>query len=150
MAVIKDSFRWVPFLAAILCVFVAVLLPAEWINGLRHRWWWFTYPLDRIESVRSAVNLIHAILFLLLGWAAHLALPRWRLGGVAMAFLFLGGATELAQLVVPGRHSRLSDVLVDVVAGVLGWAAMRCLARLRWGQAWERGAARVPGNRDQA
>lgn len=118
------------FLFAVLALIVAsVLMPAGLIGDLRHRWWWFTYPLDRIESMQSAVNLVHAILFLLLGIARRLALPSWRVGRMALALVLLGVATELAQILVPGRHSRVSDVVVDVVAGVLGWAATRGLVR---------------------
>ena len=116
-------------IAALVLVLVSVLLPAEWIGLLRHRWWWFTYPLDRIERMQSAVNLVHAILFLLLGVAMRTALPRWRLGRVALVMLVVGVATELVQVLIPGRHPRLADVVVDVVAGVLGWAAMRGLVR---------------------
>ena len=120
-------------------VLFSVLLPAEWIGVLRHRWWWFTYPLDRIENVQSAVNLVHAILFLLLGIATHMALPSWRVGRVLLAILLLGVATELVQVLVPGRHPRWTDVLVDVVAGIFGWAAMRGL--VRWARA--EGASRA-------
>ena len=116
-------------IAALGLVLVSVLLPAEWIGLLRHRWWWFTYPLDRIERMQSAVNLVHAILFLLLGMAMRTALPRWRLGRVALVMLVVGVATELVQILIPGRHPRLADVVVDVVAGVLGWSAMRGLLR---------------------
>ena len=116
-------------IAAILLITVSILLPAEWIGLLRHRWWWFTYPLDRIERMQSAVNLVHAILFLLLGMAMRMALPRWRLARVALVLLVAGVATELVQFLIPGRHPRLADVVVDVVAGVLGWAAMRGLLR---------------------
>jgi VanZ family protein len=104
-------------------------MPADLIGTLRHRWWWFTYPLDHIESVHSAVNLVHAILFLILGIASRLALPSWRVGRVALTLVLLGIATELVQILVPGRHSRLTDAVVDVVAGMLGWAAMRGLVR---------------------
>ena len=114
-------------------VLFSVLLPAEWIGVLRHRWWWFTYPLDRIESMQSAVNLVHAILFLLLGIATHMALPSWRVGRVLLAILLLGVATELVQVLVPGRHPRWTEVLVDVGAGVLGWAAMQGV--VRWARA---------------
>jgi len=62
-------------LAALLMVVVSVLMPAELIGDLRHRWWWFTCPLDRIESMQSAVNLVHAILFMSLGMSMRLALP---------------------------------------------------------------------------
>ena len=124
-----SALRRALLIAVILLIVVSVLMPAEWISDLRHRWWWFTYPLDRIENVQSGVNLVHGILFLLLGIAIRLALPCWRLGPVALALVLLGGVTELVQVLVPGRHSRLSDVVVDVVAGVLGWAVMRGLAR---------------------
>lgn len=119
--------------ATLLLVIVSVLLPSQWIGVLRHRWWWFTYPLDRIESMQSAVNLVHVILFLLLGIATRLALPSWRVGRVALAVLLLGVATELVQALVPGRHPRWTDVLVDVGAGVLGWAAMQGV--VRWARA---------------
>lgn len=117
-------------LIIVFCVtVVGVLLPGATLGWMRHRWNWFTYPLDLIESVGSALNLIHAILFLLLGIALRLALPRWQAGRVALAFAVLGVATELVQLLVPGRHARASDVVVDVVAGLLGWVAMRRVLR---------------------
>jgi VanZ family protein len=112
-------------------VLVSVLLPSTTLGWMRHRWVWFTYPLDFIESVGSAVNLVHAILFLLLGMAIRLALPLWRAWRVAAALVLLGVATELMQVLVPGRHARVSDVVVDVVAGLVGWAAMCELVRKR-------------------
>ena len=115
--------------ATLIMVAVSILMPAEWIGLLRHRWWWFTYPLDRIERAHSMVNLIHATLFLFLGIAVRLALPKWRLQQVALAVLLLGVGTELVQFIVPGRHPRFSDVVVDLVAGVLGWAVIRGIRR---------------------
>ena len=110
-------------------ILVSVLVPAEWVSVLRHRWWWFTYPLDRIESMRSAVNLVHAILFMSLGMSMRLALPSWSVVRMASVVISLGAGTELLQLFVPGRHFRLSDIVVDVLAGVLGWTVMRVLLR---------------------
>lgn len=110
---------------------VSVLLPADWIGVLRHRWLWFTLPLDWIEGTRSAVNLVHLILFLPLGAAVRLALPGWGAGRMVLALTLLGIGTELAQFLVPGRHPRLSDVLVDVVAGLAGWAIAHALLRQR-------------------
>lgn len=110
-------------------VLLSVLLPNTSIAWMRDNWSWFNWPMLLIERAQSSVNLIHAILFIVLGMTSRLALPRWRLGRVALAFLLLGVATEMVQMLVPGRHPRLSDVLVDVVAGVLGWAAMRGLVR---------------------
>ena len=57
------------------------------------------------------------------------ALPRWRAGRVLLALLLLGLLTEGLQLLVPGRHARLSDVAVDVVAGLLGWMLARIVVR---------------------
>jgi VanZ family protein len=48
---------------------------------------------------------------------------------VALALLLLGVATELVQLLVPGRHARVSDVAVDLGAGLLGWLAIRAMTR---------------------
>lgn len=102
-------------------VLVSVLLPSADIGWMRHRWRWFTYPLDWIESRHSAVNLVHAILFLLLGGAMRIALRMWSLRRAALALALLGVATELMQLAIPGRHARFTDVVVDVAAGVAGF-----------------------------
>ena len=110
-------------------VLVAVLLPNTTLAWMRDHWEWFNRPMLLIERIDSAVNLVHAILFLLLGLAVRLGMPRWQIGRVALAFAVLGVATELVQLLVPGRHARVSDVLVDVVAGLLGWAVMRRVVR---------------------
>lgn len=107
----------------------SVLLPSADIGWMRHRWLWFTLPLDLIESTRSAVNLVHLILFLPLGAAAGLALPCWSAGRLMSALTILGIGTELAQFPVPGRHPRILDVLVDVVAGLAGWAIAHALLR---------------------
>lgn len=110
-------------------VLVSVLLPSTTIGWMRHQWLWFTLPLDWIERQGSAVNLVHAILFLLLGMAMRLALRHWSLARVAVALLALGVLTELVQLFVPGRSARVEDVVVDVVAGLVGWALVRVVAR---------------------
>ena len=126
--------RWIGglLLASLLALVLAsVLLPSADIGWMRHRWLWFTLPLDWIESTRSAVNLVHLILFLPLGAAVRLALPGWSAGRLMLALTILGIGTELAQFLVPGRHPRMSDVLVDVVAGVVGWGAAHAVLRRR-------------------
>ena len=120
---VANSFFWL-MLALVL---VSVLLPNTALAWMRDHWAWFNRPMLLIERIDSAVYLVHVILFLLLGMATRLALPRWRAEPVALAFIGLGVATELAQLCVPGRHARVADVVVDVVAGLLGWGAMRIL-----------------------
>jgi VanZ family protein len=74
--------------------------------------------------------LEHAGIFLLDGLAFGVAYPgheRWlSIGAVA----FCGGI-ELAQLMVPGRHARVSDFIVDVVAACIGVLAGSVLTRRR-------------------
>lgn len=74
-------------------VLVAVSLPGSTLAWMRHRWDWFTYPLDVIESAGSAVNLVHAILFLFLGMAVRISAPSWQSGRVLFAFSVLSIAT---------------------------------------------------------
>jgi VanZ family protein len=42
---------------------------------------------------------------------------------VALVLVFFCGAIEIVQLLVPGRHSRLSDFIVDALGAVTGVAA---------------------------
>jgi VanZ family protein len=61
----------------------------------------------------------HAGIFLLDGLAfgvAYLGRQRWLSVG-AVAFC---AAIELAQLMVPGRHARVSDFVVDAIAACAG------------------------------
>jgi VanZ family protein len=113
----------------VLLVLLSVLLPNTGIAWMRENWAWFNRPMLWIERVDSAVNIVHAVLFLLLGMATRIALPHWPLARVALALLLLGVATELVQLLVPGRHARVSDVAVDLGAGLLGWLAIRAMTR---------------------
>ena len=48
--------RRIILILALLLVLTSVLLPSADIGWLRHRWKWFTYPLDWIESTHSVVN----------------------------------------------------------------------------------------------
>ena len=48
--------------------------------------------------------------------------PLIVLGGLV---LLLGLSTELVQVWVPGRHPRITDIVVDVAAGMLGWGLAR-------------------------
>jgi VanZ family protein len=75
----------------------------------------------------------HALAFVLIGVAFGLVYPRHRpsVAGIAVALI---GALELLQLVVPGRHARLEDFIVDalaacggfVLAVLLDWLGRSC------------------------
>ena len=41
---------------------------------------------------------------------------------IAVMLVLFAGAIELAQVVVPGRHARLSDFIVDALAVCVGFA----------------------------
>jgi hypothetical protein len=74
--------------------------------------------------------LEHGGIFLLNGLAfgvAYLGHERWL---SISAVLFCGGI-ELAQLMVPGRHARVSDFVVDAVAACIGILAGSVLVRIR-------------------
>lgn len=122
-------------LAVVLAVvLVAVLVPNDWIAAARAHWGWLNRPMIWIENLHSAINLFHLLLFALLGAVAALALPAWPVRRIALALLLLGIATEVAQIWIPGRDPRVSDALIDLVAGLAGWAlptALRAGGRQR-------------------
>ena len=70
----------------------------------------------------------HSLAFVLVGLAFGLAYPGHRLLTAAVAIAAIG-ALELAQLLVPGRHARLEDFVVDALAACAGLAAA---IMLRW------------------
>jgi VanZ family protein len=61
----------------------------------------------------------HALAFVLIGVAFGLAYPRHRLT-VAVAIVLIG-VLELLQFLVPGRHARLEDFIVDALAACVGF-----------------------------
>src|SRR5690242_11406269 len=74
-------------------------------------------------SFRPVTGLPHALehfaMFALCGGAFGVA---YRLGGVleGAVLVAFAGAIELLQLIVPGRHARLTDFLVDAIASGVG------------------------------
>jgi VanZ family protein len=87
-------------------------------------------PTARPITVVAPHTFEHAGIFLLDGLAfgvAYLGHERWlSIGAVA----FCGGL-ELAQLMVPGRHARVSDFVVDVIAACIGVVAGSILMRMK-------------------
>ena len=71
----------------------------------------------------------HAVIFLLDGMAfgiAYFGRERWAITG-AVVFC---AAIELSQLMIPGRHARLSDFIVDVIGACIGILAGPPLMRM--------------------
>jgi VanZ family protein len=64
-------------------------------------------------------DLEHFAIFAATGLAFGLGYSRRHLV-VAVALVVFTGAIEMAQIVVPGRHARLSDFLVDALAVCIG------------------------------
>lgn len=56
----------------------------------------------------------HLVAFLLTGLTFSLAYPS-RYGAQSVAFLLFTVGVELAQLWIPGRHARLSDMIVNLL-----------------------------------
>jgi VanZ family protein len=64
-------------------------------------------------------RLEHASIFAATGLAFALGYPRNRALLAALLVIF-SGSVELVQLLIPGRHARISDFLVDALSACLG------------------------------
>lgn len=64
-------------------------------------------------------DLEHFAIFAAAGLAFGLGYGR-RYFGIAVALVIFAAAIEIAQIVVPGRHARLSDFVVDALAVCAG------------------------------
>lgn len=81
-------------------------------------------------------GLEHIGVFLLLGLVFGLGYPR-RLRAVLLGLVVYCLAVEAIQLVVPGRHARLSDLLINAASALVGVALAVVLTRV-WGR-WKGG-----------
>ena len=75
----------------------------------------------------------HALAFVLIGLAFGLAYPRHR--STVVVAVGLIGVLELLQFLVPGRHARLEDFIVDAIAACIGFviaALTDSLGRFVW------------------
>ena len=73
-------------------------------------------------------NLEHLLIFVATGAAFGLGYPRRFL--LLPALLAFTGAIEVAQMMVPGRHARLSDFLTDAAASCVGIGLSLVLVKL--------------------
>ena len=71
----------------------------------------------------------HLLIFAATGGAFGLGYPR-RIWLLPLALLAFSGAIELAQMMVPGRHARLSDFLTDAAASCVGLGLSFVLIKL--------------------
>ena len=75
----------------------------------------------------------HALAFVLIGLAFGLAYPRQRMT-VAVTVMLIG-VLEVLQFLVPGRHARLEDFIVDAIAACIGFVIatlLNWLGRSYW------------------
>jgi VanZ family protein len=68
----------------------------------------------------------HSLAFGLVGLAFALAYPRHRLSA-SVTTVVMVGVLEFLQLFVHGRHARLEDFIVGVVAALAGFAVVSVL-----------------------
>jgi VanZ family protein len=85
-------------------------------------------PPDLRPITLAPHNVEHAAVFLLGGLAFAVAYRGHALLLSIAALPFCAGL-EIAQLFVPGRHARISDFAVDVIAALIGVAAGSIIAR---------------------
>ena len=88
-------------------------------------------PAQRPET-SAPHNLEHVIIYAATGFAFGLGYER-RHYLLAVLLVLFSSAIEIAQLFVPGRHARLSDVIIDAVAACVGlvMSSLLSLARAR-------------------
>ena len=74
--------------------------------------------------------LEHFAIYWVTGFAFGFGYERNR-GLLALPLVGFSGAVELAQLIVPGRHARISDFLVDAIAISIGVLTAAQTERIR-------------------
>jgi len=77
-------------------------------------------------------NLEHLAIFILTGFALGLGYPGRLARNMALLVIF-AAAIELAQFIMPGRHPRLIDFVVDAASACAGLVLAALLARRRPG-----------------
>jgi VanZ family protein len=80
----------------------------------------------------AAHDLEHLLIFLATGTAFGFGYPR-RLGLLTVVLPTFAAAIEVAQNCVPGRHARMSDLLVDAAALWLGVGLSYAFLKLKAG-----------------
>lgn len=74
-------------------------------------------------------NLERALAYVLLGSALALSFPRHTIR-TAVFVVGIAAVLELLQLIDPGRHGRIEDMVIKAAAGLIGIAAITLVGRL--------------------
>lgn len=81
---------------------------------------WLSLVPPSLRPVTNAPhNMEHVAIFLLTGICVGIGYPS-RYGLRAVVLVGFAGLIEIAQLLAPGRHARLSDFIVDGLAAAAG------------------------------
>lgn len=107
-------------------VAVAIFMPGNGFTWLRSASAWFEQYVLWNDATKPVLDPGHVVLFTVLGYVAGRAFARYRSVVVLAWLAVFGGASEIAQIWVPGRHARVSDFVADVLAA----AAALCVARM--------------------
>lgn len=134
----------------VLLIVAAVLLPntvlAEWRSEIR----WLGQAANQVEGWWPGVNVVHVLMFGVLGLLARAAWPALGAGRLLAVLLVFAGLTELLQFWAPGREPRWVDVGYDLLGACAGvWLAAGVQAgwrRLRATNAEDLGRShQIPG-----
>jgi VanZ family protein len=85
-----------------------------------------------LRPVTAAPHSIEHLLIFAVTAAAMALAFSWRWWAQAAGLALFAVAIETAQLFVPGRHARLSDLVVHLFGAGLGLAAVHVACRLNW------------------
>lgn len=124
---------WLHALALVLAaavVVIAVLLPSSALSSLRSDYPWFSRSISWVENLWPAVDMVHVVLFAVVGLFGRVVFPRQPLRMLVLWLLVFAAGSELVQFVVPGREPRWSDLAMDFVGGVLGLRIADLLMKL--------------------
>ncbi len=111
----------ISLLLALLLVTSALLAPYSAIARVHEQFGWIARLETWLTSVVPGLDLDHLAAFAALGFLAPLAGVRPRFGTAALALLGFAVLTELAQGLVPGRSPQVSDLVLDVLGGGMGY-----------------------------
>ena len=75
-------------------------------------------------------SLEHLLMYAATGFAFGLGYKR-RQDLLAVFLVIFSSIVEIAQLFVPGRHARLSDLIIDAVAACIGLVASSLIDLIR-------------------